>query len=103
MTKVIKLIGSPNRVMIRREVKPAGVLLPEGFIDKSNYRARIVLCGRCPNYPELSVGATVLCQFGGAQPVQHYGETLYIIPVMDILAVTDVEGIDPVWTLPSTG
>ncbi len=87
MTKVINLIGSPNRVLVRREINPASVLMPAGYTDKSNYRATLVLCGRCPNFPELQPGQYVECQFGGSQPVQHHGETLHIIPAFDVLGI----------------
>lgn len=87
MTKIINIIGSPDRVLIRREPPESTLAHPADYTDRAPYTAQVVMLGRMVKYLELQPGQRVLVQYGGAQPCQHDGETLHLIPAFDILAI----------------
>lgn len=86
MKKILQIIGTPDRVLVRREPRETSLAMPT-HTDRASYTAQIVMLGRMVRYPELRVGQRVFVKYGGAQPCHHNGETLYLIPAFDILAI----------------
>lgn len=87
MKNILQIIGSPDRVLVRREPRETTMAMPEGWTDRDPYFAQVVMLGRMVRCTELQIGQRVIVKYGGAQPVQHGGETLWLIPAFDILAI----------------